>query len=56
MFAYVDDVDSLVQDLRAEGATVLRGPADMPWGERAAAIADPDGNPVSLANERGGAG
>jgi lactoylglutathione lyase len=56
MFAYVDDVDSLVRDLRAEGVTVLRGPADMPWGERGAAIADPDGNPVSLANERGGAG
>jgi hypothetical protein len=23
----------------------------MPWGERIASIADPDGNPVTLANE-----
>jgi lactoylglutathione lyase len=51
MFVYVDDVDTLVATLRADGVPVLRIPADMPWGERVAAIADPDGNPVSLANE-----
>ncbi|MGA2829290.1 MAG: VOC family protein [Streptosporangiaceae bacterium] len=51
MFVYTDDVDKLSAELRAEGVTVLRDPADMPWGERAAAIADPDGNPVTLANE-----
>ena len=51
MFVYTDDVDRLVADLRAEGVTVLRDPADMPWGERIATIADPDGNPVALANE-----
>jgi lactoylglutathione lyase len=50
MFVYVDDVDALVPKLRSDGVTVLRDPADMPWGERVAAIADPDGNPVSLAN------
>jgi lactoylglutathione lyase len=50
MFVYVEDVDRLVPQLRAEGVTVLRDPADMPWGERVAAVADPDGNPVSLAN------
>ena len=54
MFVYVEDVDGLVPRLRADGVTVLRDPADMPWGERVAAIADPDGNPVSLANEDGG--
>ena len=51
IFVYVDDVDALIGDLRAEGATVLRDPAGMPWGERIATIADPDGNPVALANQ-----
>jgi lactoylglutathione lyase len=51
MFVYVDDVDELLADLLAEGFTVLRAPADMPWNERIATIADPDGNPVALANE-----
>jgi lactoylglutathione lyase len=51
MFVYVTDVDALVPQLRAEGVTILRDPADMPWGERIASVADPDGNPVALANE-----
>ena len=49
MFVYVDGLDSLVERFRAEGGTVLRDPADMPWGERVAYVADPDGNPVALA-------
>jgi lactoylglutathione lyase len=36
MFVYTGDVDRLVAELRAEGVTVLRDPADMPWGERIA--------------------
>jgi hypothetical protein len=56
MFVYADDVDGLLADLRAEGITVLRDPADMPWGERIASIADPDGNPVTLANGFPGSG
>ena len=52
MFVYVADVDELLPQLKAEGVTVLREPADMPWGERIASITDPDGNPVALANER----
>lgn len=55
MFVYVPDVDELVPQLRAAGVTVLREPADMPWGERIASVADPDGNPVALANEPGAA-
>ncbi len=51
MFVYVDDVDSLVAELASAGVAVLHGAVDMPWGERVAAITDPDGNPVSLANE-----
>lgn len=49
LFVYVDDVDTTVEQLRRSGAAVLREPADMPWGERVAYIADPDGNPVALA-------
>ena len=51
MFVYVDNVDALIEALRAEGTPILRDPADTPWGERIATIADPDGNPVTLANQ-----
>jgi lactoylglutathione lyase len=57
LFVYVEDVDRAVEELR-EHATVLREPADMPWGERVAYITDPDGNPVALATlpDRGSPG
>jgi len=50
MFIYVEAVDSLVEQLRASNTPVLREPQDMPWGERVAYVADPDGNPVALAS------
>lgn len=53
MFVYVDGLDEHVLALRASGAAVLREPADMPWGERVAYVADPDGNPVALAARPG---
>jgi hypothetical protein len=31
MYVYVDDVDHLVAELRAEAVRVLKDPADMPW-------------------------
>jgi lactoylglutathione lyase len=43
-----DDVDALVDRLRAAGVAVLSEPADQPWGERVAFVEDPDGNPVHL--------
>jgi lactoylglutathione lyase len=49
LFVYVDDVDASVAELREAGATVIREPVDMPWGERVAFVADPEGNMVSLA-------
>jgi lactoylglutathione lyase len=49
LFLYVEEVDRLVEELRAGGVTVLREPADMPWGERVAYVTDPDGNPIALA-------
>ena len=48
MYVYVDDLDAVVNRLRQGGVSVLRDPEDMPWGERIASVADPDGNPVAL--------
>ena len=49
LFAYVNDVDATVDGMRSAGVKVIRGPEDMPWGERVAYVTDPDGNPVTLA-------
>lgn len=49
LFVYVEDVDRTVADLRGAGTSVLREPADMPWGERVGFVADPEVNLVSLA-------
>jgi lactoylglutathione lyase len=49
LFVYVEDVDASLTDLRAAGTTILREPADMPWGERIAFVHDPKGNIVTLA-------
>jgi lactoylglutathione lyase len=50
MFVFVDEVDVSIERFRSEGIPVLRDPVDMPWGERIAYVADPDGNPVALAS------
>jgi lactoylglutathione lyase len=52
MYVYVSDLDGVVDQLRGSGVDVLRDPEDMPWGERVATVADPDGNPVALCLER----
>lgn len=41
---YADDCDAAVAHLRTHGTKVTSEPADMPWGERAARVEDPDGN------------
>jgi catechol 2,3-dioxygenase-like lactoylglutathione lyase family enzyme len=38
------DVDSEFQRIVQQGATPIKEPADMPWGQRTAFFADPDGN------------
>ncbi|GAA2815861.1 VOC family protein [Saccharopolyspora taberi] len=48
MWFYTDDVDAAVEQLRDAGVPVRQEPQDMPWGERVAAVADPDGNTVYL--------
>ena len=53
MYVYVADLDALVGELAAAEVPVLRAPEDMPWGERIATVADPDGNPVALCQGAG---
>lgn len=38
------EVDKGYAELIAAGAIAIKKPADMPWGQRAAFFADPDGN------------
>jgi len=45
---YVDDVDDMFARAREAGFETVVSPADMPWGERTAWVADPDGNLVML--------
>ena len=45
---YTDDVDNAVAHLRDAGYAVLSEPADQPWKERMAYVADPDGNAVMI--------
>lgn len=49
MFVLVDDLDTTLKELGDAGVPLLRAPVEMPWGERIAYVADPDGNPVALA-------
>ena len=53
LFVYVADVDATVAALQQAGASVVREPADMFWGERLAYVADPEGNLVVLAGVGG---
>ena len=45
---YVDDVDDVFARAGSNGFEPVADPADMPWGERVAWLADPDGNLVML--------
>jgi lactoylglutathione lyase len=48
IWLYADDVDAAVSDLRSAGVPVVAEPADQPWGERVASVADPDGYVVHI--------
>jgi len=43
----IEGVDSLLARVKALGGSV-RGQPNMPWGQRVAHIADPDGNTANL--------
>lgn len=49
LWVYTDDCDAGVDRLRGGGVQVILEPADQPWGERMAMVADPDGNRVIIA-------
>lgn len=49
LWTYVDDCDRAIEHLRSNGVTITQEPADQPWGERMAYVADPDGNAVIVA-------
>lgn len=40
----VDDVDAAVEELTRNGAELLNGPIDRPWGVRTASFRDPGGH------------
>jgi len=48
IWLYVDDVDAAYAAALDAGASSLEVPADMPWDERVAQVADPDGNRLYL--------
>jgi lactoylglutathione lyase len=52
MYVYVADLDGMLSQLTHAAVPVLREPEDMPWGERIATVADPDGNPIALCQQR----
>jgi lactoylglutathione lyase len=45
---YADDCDAAIEMLRTAGTPVLEEPADQPWGERLARVADPAGNRLMI--------
>lgn len=50
---WTDDTDTALQELRAKGAPVLTPAHDFLGGRlRAAWIADPDGNPIQIVQQR----
>ena len=48
IWLYADDVDATVADLRGANVRVVAEPADQPWGERVASVADPDGYVIHI--------
>lgn len=44
----VELLEATVADLEAAGATTVKPPSDMPWGQRFAIMRDPDGHRVGL--------
>ncbi|HUC24705.1 MAG TPA: VOC family protein [Streptosporangiaceae bacterium] len=54
LYLGVPDVDAALDELRDKGVPVLQEATDEPWGERDAAVLDPDGYPVFLTQSRSG--
>jgi catechol 2,3-dioxygenase-like lactoylglutathione lyase family enzyme len=54
LYLGVQDVDAALSELRNLGVPVLQEATDEPWGERDAAVLDPDGYPVYLTQSASG--
>jgi catechol 2,3-dioxygenase-like lactoylglutathione lyase family enzyme len=54
LYLEVADVDAAISELRSKGVPVLQEAGDEPWGERDAAVLDPDGYPIYLTQSRPG--
>lgn len=48
IWAYTNDVDAAVEELREAGVRIVDEPSVRPWGERVASVADPDGYLVHI--------
>jgi catechol 2,3-dioxygenase-like lactoylglutathione lyase family enzyme len=44
VYFYVKEVNSLLDELKQNGAVLELGPVDQPWGVREVHLRDPDGN------------
>ncbi|WP_126425270.1 VOC family protein [Brevibacillus marinus] len=44
----VDDVDVVIETLRASGVKIIQEPVKKPWGQTVAYIADPDGHFIEI--------
>ena len=44
----VEDLDGMYQTLSTNGVTFTQPPTQMPWGDKAAWMSDPDGNSFFL--------
>ena len=53
LYVYVPDADATYQHAINMGATSLGAPADTPWGDRIAGVADPYGNKWWVATFKG---
>jgi predicted enzyme related to lactoylglutathione lyase len=51
LYAGVSDVDALLEEITAQGATILHPPTNYAWGYEMH-VADPDGNVLRLASDR----
>jgi catechol 2,3-dioxygenase-like lactoylglutathione lyase family enzyme len=48
-----DEVDAVIEEARAAGATIGREPAETSWGGYSAIFIDPDGHPWEVAHNPG---
>jgi PhnB protein len=49
LFLYVEDVDAVVRDAAAAGATITMQPEDQFWGDRLGQVTDPFGHVWQIA-------